>query len=367
MGNDNKDIYFSKIFFLLVILHAIIIFGCKEKVKSGEVELKRQTVSGVTVREVVSSEVEEYYETTGTVKSKHISIITSKIMGTVTSISVKEGDLARKGDVLITIDDSDSIQRLRASQKALEAARQNKILAEITYQRYKKLYEEKALSGQELDQIETQKKVAELEYERIEAINKEAQVYHSYSRIISPIDGIVTSKKIDTGSMAIVGNPLLIVEDTSTYQVECAVDESLLGKINIGTNVILNFQSTGTELRSKVTEVVPSVDQMTRTFVAKITFKGLSSKTGQFVRVKFPIGKKEALLIPENSVVIKGQLTGVYTVDSSGLITYRLIKLGSKQGNMIEVISGLKSGDKIVVDALDKVIDGGILAEAKTK
>lgn len=348
---------FFSVFFCLIVFFTII--GCKEKVKSGEVEVKRQIVSGVTLKEVQTVMVEDYYEITGTVKSKNKSIISAKVMGVVTKINFKEGDFVRKGDILITIDDSEAMQRLLSAQKSLESVRHNKMLAQTTYQRYKRLYDEKAISGQELDQIETQKRLAELEYDRLDAMYKEAQIQHSNFRITAPQDGIVSSKKIDLGSMAIIGQPLISIDSVGSYYVESAIDESMLSKIRQGMDVSMYIESTGRTIKAKITEIIPIVDPSTRTFLIKIGLSGDSIKSGQFVKVRIPVGNKEVILIPEDIVVRKGQLIGVYTVDSNDIITYRLIKLGKKQGSMIEVLSGLQPREKIVVDGLNKVIDGG--------
>src|SRR5512143_1804946 len=74
--------------------------GCTEKVKPGTAEVKRQPVSGVTVAEVSPTKVDEYYETSGTVKARTTSVIASRVMGTVTSLTVREGERVKAGPVL---------------------------------------------------------------------------------------------------------------------------------------------------------------------------------------------------------------------------------------------------------------------------
>ena len=170
------------------------------------------------------------------------------MMGTVTSLLVKEGDAVEKGQLLLTIDDSDVVQKVKAAEaghreatKALESAKQNRELTDITYRRYRKMYEEKAISRQEMDQFETQKKVAGLEYERVqEMVNRaaaglsEAKIYLGFTRVTSPVKGLVTEKKTEVGSMAVPGMPLLTVENTAAFHAEITVDESLSGKLKAG-------------------------------------------------------------------------------------------------------------------------------------
>jgi len=80
-------------------------------------------------------------------------------------------------------------------------------------------------------------------------------------------------------------------------------------------------------------------------------------------RVLIPVGKKEALVVPKQAVVEKGQLVGVYTVGKDGVVNYRLIRTGNKYDGGVEVLSGLKAGDTIIVEGTDKAVDGGVLEQ----
>lgn len=339
--------------------------GCKDKVGPGTVAVTRQPVKGVTIATVHPSEVQEYFEASGTIKAKTISRVASKVMGTVTSLRVKEGDQVRAGQVLMTIDDRDMAQKVTAAEKTLEVAQQNRSLADITYGRYKNLYDKRALSQQEIDQIETQKKVAELDYERAKALLTEAQINHGFSRITAPISGIVTEKKIEFGSMAVPGTPLLVVEDTSFYEVEAPVDERLAGKLRVGMPAEIVTDSPGQRMPGKITVIVPLVDAMSRTFIVKVGVAGPSLRTGLYAKVRIPVGEKQAILAPEYAVVEKGQLTGVYAVDSQGIIAYRLVRPGRKYNGSVEILSGINPGDRIITGGVEHAVDGGIVTGAR--
>src|SRR5271157_5204669 len=301
-------------FCLLPLAFCLFLSGCKDKVKPGTVAVSRQPVEGVTIEAVHQTEVEEYFETSGTIKAKTISRVASKVMGTVTSLRVKEGDRVRAGQVLMTIDDRDLAQKVTAAEKTLEVARQNRSLADTTYGRYKQLYDEKALSQQEIDQIATQKRVAELDYERAKALFAEAQINRGFAGILSPVSGVVTEKKIEPGSMAVPGMPLLTVEDTSSFVLDAYIDEHLAGTVTTGMPVDIAVDAIGWKARGTVAEISPSIDPLSRTFLAKITISGPSLRTGLYARVKIPAGTKNAIVVSRNAIVEKGQLTGVYVV-----------------------------------------------------
>lgn len=346
---------------LIIVMAGVVLAGCGDKVKPGVHEVKRERVTGIKSEVLKPSEVDEYYETTGTVRPKTISVIASRMMGTVTSVRVKEGDRVGAGQLLLAIDDSDVAQRVKAAEKGLEGSKQQQSLSDITYQRYKKLYDEKALAGQELDQIETRKKVADIEYERSKAMLAEARVYHGFTRIISPVSGVVTEKKIELGSMAVPGMALLTVEDNSAFRVEVNADEKLAVRLKAGMAVSVFIESLNRELTGKVAEIVPSIDPMTRSFIVKIALSDKDLKNGYYARVSIPVGKKQSLLVPKKSVVEKGQLTGVYTVDKNSVIAYRLVRAGKPSGDRVEILSGLNPGDILIVDGVEKAVDGGIV------
>ncbi|OPY78970.1 MAG: Multidrug resistance protein MdtE precursor [Syntrophorhabdus sp. PtaU1.Bin058] len=359
---------------LLFIVTILFCSACKDKIKPGNVQPERKEVSGVLITTVASSAVDVFYETSGTVEAKNISTISSRLMGTVMKIIVKEGDKVNRGDILLIIDDSDVAQKMTAAeagykeaQKAFEISKKNRSLADITYRRYAKLREEQVISQQEFDQIETQKKIADIEYERSQqaverakAMQEETRVYHGFTRIKAPYTGLITAKKIDEGTMAVPGMPLLVMEDTSQYKIRISVDERLYKNISIGMPVSVLVLSTNDMKQGRITRITPAVDPTTRTFNVEVLVKGIPLRSGLYAKVFIPEGKKKTILVPNKAIVQKGQLRGVYSVNDKGVISYSLIKTGKFYGERTEVLSGLKDDDRIIVEGVEKAVDGGI-------
>jgi len=354
-------------FYLLTAVALLIglLGACKKE--SPEESMKRPVVDGVKVADVALSVVDDIYETTGTVRSDRESLVASRVMGVVTSVLVREGDHVAAGQLLLTIDDRDAVQRLRAAEMALEAADQNRVLAETTWRRYRNLYEEKAISRQEMDQVETQKKVAQAEYERAKAMAEEAKTSLSFTRVKAPVSGRITQKRIETGSMASPGMPLLVIEESGRFYVEAAVDERFAGKIKAGLEVELFAEAHGLSRRAAVRQVLTSVDPISRTFIVKIDPQGIAARSGLFVRVRIPIGKKEAITVPSGALVPKGQLMGVYAVDEHGTISYRLIRAGGSYAGRTEILSGLAAGDRVIVEGVQRAQDGAVVAGGNPK
>ncbi len=364
MKNQNRLRWIIAFLLTAIIFFIFVTTGCSDK-KDDAVRCPQ--ISGVKIDPVTVSTVDDISEVTGTVRSNQTSLVASRVMGVVTSVNVKEGDFIQKGQLLITIDDRDAEQRLRAANMSAEAAKQSQALAEKTWQRYKKLYDEEVVSQQEMDRIDTQKKLADAEYHRVRAMADEAATYLSFTKVTAPVAGRITEKRIEAGSTATPGMPLLVVEGGGNSYIEISIDAGVGPAVKTGMPVEAEVDTMPRPLAGIIKEVFPAVDPASRTFTAKIGFKNENPRSGLFARVRIPIGKKEAILIPERAVVRKGQLTGVYAVDDQGLVTYRLVRTGKSFAAGTEILSGLKTGDRIITDGVGKVVDGGMISGEKMK
>jgi RND family efflux transporter MFP subunit len=278
-------------------------------------------------------------------------------------------------------------QTIRATEAAKEAAEANKTLAQSTYHRYKDLLERRSVSQQEFDEVEAKNKVAEAETERagklLDALSakrkqilaridqaraevSQVQVYTSYARLTSPMNGIVTQRAAEPGMLAAPGVPLLTLEDQSRFRLEVSVEESQIKNIRLRTPARIEIDALGVkDLSAQVTEIVPAVDPSSRTYLVRIDLPDAKKtkdqrpvRSGLFGKAFFPIGEKTSLLVPQQSVMRRGQLASVYVVDEGGLVRTRLIQTGQSHGDRVEVLSGLRDGEKIVVQGVEKVSEG---------
>ncbi len=363
------------VFFLIAALA-----GCTADEKHGVSEKARPEVSGVTIARIEPVAVSRSHQVTGTVKAVSESRVAGRMMGAVLEVLVDAGDRVKKGALLARLDDRDMVEKvaqaragLREAQQALAAAEENMTLAEITHGRYQALFQEKALSRQELDQVTSNKKMAAFEYERVgemisraEAAIREAEVGLSFTRITAPVSGLITAKNVEPGSMALPGAPLFTIEDTSAYEVEAAVAEALAEKVAVGMEVHVEIPATGEEMTGTVSEKIAAIDPLSRTFRIRVALAEKNLASGRFVKVFLPMGDVTILQVPVAALVTKGQLTGVYTVDDDRKITYRLVRLGKEQGGRVEILSGIRAGEQVIVGDADRASDGAVLGQDVT-
>ena len=364
----------KKILPYFLIVGILLFTGCREKEPRSS-QIQRPVVTGVTFIKISPSSIDSFYETSGTVKAGTTSIVASRTMGTVLAVKFKEGDRVKAGEVLMTLDDRDMAEKVAQAEaayqealKGFEAAEQNKSLAEVTFGRYKNLYAEKVITQQEMDQIETQKKVAAAESGRLKEMAKrtkaaleEAKIYRGFSRVTAPVSGVITEKKIEPGNLAAPGLPLLTIENTDQFKVEAYINEHLAQRFKKGDKVYILLENNQQRIPGTIAEIVPAIDPASRSFLIKIPVKGPGIKSGLYCRVQIPEGKKEAILVPKKAVVERGQLTGVYVVDDQRVMTFRLIRTGKDYEDRIEILSGLNGGEQVAVEGLERAVDGGVV------
>ncbi len=390
-----------------MIFFGVMMASCGKKEEA--VIEKPAAVQGVKIETIKLSPVEEDYEAVGTVRSKTTSVLSSKTVGHILAVHVREGDRVRTGQLLIEIDNRDSRtqiekaeagllevqnsleeinQNIRAAESARDAAEAAKSLALTTFNRYRALLNQESVSQQEFDEVQAKLKIAEAEADRagrmlqalmakknqvlakmeqVKADIASAQVYEGYSRITSPISGVVISKQAEIGLLAAPGVPLLTLEDNSRYHLEVSVEDSMVKKIRAETPVRISIDALGQqEFSCKVTKIVPVSDPGSRSSTVKIDlFDGKGRpiaqpalRSGLFGKARFAIGQRQALRIPQKAILQSGQLVSVFIIDPSNIVRLRLIKTGKQYGDQLEVLSGLNDGDRIVVEGIKTVREG---------
>ena len=344
----------------------------------------------------------------GTVRARTATVVASRIVGQIVSIAVREGDRVRRYQVLAEIENREADAQLRRAESALAEAQgalqeaedairgaeaglrvteATRDLAASTQSRYEMLRERRSISPQEYDEVQTRYKAAVQETERAEqglsaararrqqvlsridqanAAVEAATVAAGFSRVVSPIDGIVTRRTAEPGMLATPGLPLVAIEDPATYELEVAVEESRVGSVRRGQ--VVRVEIDGLErgsLEGRVREITASSDPSTRSYTVKIQLQGAQNQrlaTGVFGRAAFETGKRQALIILPSALVRRGQLEGVYVV-ADDIAVFRLVKTGKAAEHGIEVVSGLVPGTRILTTPPGGIIDGSRIIE----
>ena len=362
--------------------------ACSDKIEPGTTTESPTVLKDTPVATAQITDQPIIYEAVGTVQAGIRSNLASKLLGAVEAIHVREGDRVKQGETLILIDQrqvnaglrkagaslAEAKKGLAAAMSNREAARASEKLALATYERYLNLKRDDSVSVQEFDEVEARYRqaraalgqadamveAATARIKQAEAALATARVNKEDAVITAPHDGIITEKMVDKGDLAKPGTPLLALETTRGFCVDVVLPEKYIDYVEPGQKVSVKVPALKTgPLDGNVCTIVPSADPRSRSFIVKINLPiHRKVRSGLFARVEISIGHSKKLLIDQGGVVTRGQLTGLYIVDSEGIARFRLIRLGKTFGASVEVLSGLKEGDRYVVKPTPKLHDG---------
>ncbi len=311
---------------------------------------------------------------TGTVHARESAIVSAQVMGRIQQVLVREGDSVRAGQTLVVLDDAalrasaDQAQAaVRTAQNQQVAAQTDASLAASTLERYRQLQAEKSVSPQEMDEVSRR---AEAAAARLDAVHAQADAARaqasgavtmlSYTRLRAPFAGVVTARMADPGTMASPGAPLLQVDKAGALQLEATVDESAIGVIHKRMKAQVSIDgASSTDLTGTVAEIVPAADPSSHSFMVKIDLPSSSQlRAGMYATAEFANGVRQAIVIPRSAVVSRGSLNCMYVLDGQGIAQLRYVTLGATEGNIVEVLSGISAGEKLVDNPSDRDLSG---------
>jgi RND family efflux transporter MFP subunit len=298
---------------------------------------------------------------TGTIEAENSIEVSTRLMGHVEEVLVREGERVDSGQVLVQIDDTDMQARKRQAEAGLAEAEAVLENAETSLARFQRLYAENSVSKSRLDDVRTARDRALAGLDQARAMVAEVEVQLQYLRIKAPAPGTVTRRLVDPGDMANPGASLLMLEQTGVMKVRAGLAESDVDLVDVGAEVRVKVTSLDQAIYTvPVARIIPTANPTSRTFdlEAYIPNENGRLKSGMFARVEVAVGSREAVLVPDEAIHRRGKLTGVWIVDESGTAHLRWIRVGRVLGDEIEVVSGLQGGETVVLRADLPLVEG---------
>jgi membrane fusion protein, multidrug efflux system len=352
-----------------------VLAGCNHE-PSRESPQPESAATTVRVVEVMEAEIPAIYEASGTVRARTAAVISSKAMGYVREVHARAGQTVEAGQLLVLLDARDLDAQVRQAEQArnevqhaatevdssIQAAKANLELAEVTFRRMEELFKKKSVSHQEYDEANARLKAAKAAYAIAESKRaqfearsgqaeeglRSATILRDYSKIVAPFRGLITERLVEPGVLASPGAPLLRLEQQGGHRLEVEVEESLLRKLGIGDAANVTIDALGADLKARISEIVPSIDPAARVFTVKLDLPALPRlRSGLFGRAQFSMESRKALLIPAQAYRERGQLQWVLIADG-GKAQSRMVTIGRRQGEQVEVLSGLSAGEKVI-------------------
>ncbi|WP_420237469.1 efflux RND transporter periplasmic adaptor subunit [Telmatobacter bradus] len=311
---------------------------------------------------------------TGTLHAKENATLSAQVVGSVRQVLVQEGDPVRAGQTLMILNDAsykDGVDQAQAgvlaAEKQKQAAQSDAALAESTLARFRQLQQQKSVSPQEMDEVSRRAEGAtarvsalQAQVDAMQAQEAGAKTTLSYTRIRAPFNGVISVRMADPGTVAAPGVPLLQLEGAGALQLQVSVDESAIGKVHRGMKIVVHVDgAVDVPTMGTVSEVQPAADAASHSFLVKIDLpQAKQLKAGMYGSAELDMGSHAAIKVAASACVQRGSLHYVYVLDSNNIAQLRAVTVGSRNGSLVEVLSGLSANEKVVDQPGDRDLNG---------
>jgi RND family efflux transporter MFP subunit len=293
--------------------------------------------AGVKTMPVKNVKSPSLVEVIGTAVSEQMISLSARIPAPIETMRVSAGSAVTNGQILATLDDRD----IREQMGAVEAQFKQ---AESEYNRANKLFEKGATTDQA--------RVAALSaFETAQARLQQIRVMLSYTVIVSPIDGVVTDRRMEPGDLIAPGQVLLTVYNPLRMQLNVAVPGRLLEKFPLNQMVDVRLDGVGPIVQGTVKSIVSEVDPQSRTQMVKVRLaqNGITILPGSYGRIQVADELHDSVWIPSAAIYRVGQQELVQVV-IEGRAIRRVVRSRGMQGAQVEILSGLADGEVILLE-----------------
>lgn len=283
------------------------------------------------------------------------------------------GDRVQEGQLLAEIDAPEIEAQLSQARAQLEQNRAAADIAKVTFERQKRLVDQKVVSRQDYDQAEANSHQAFANVKASEAAVQNLSVQQNFTRIVAPFTGVVTTRYINDGALISSGSgttapSLFTVAQIDTLRVFIFVPQTYAASVRPGQEVAITLpEYPGRIFKGAVTRTADSLDVTARTERVEIQLPSEQGALlpGMYVSVKFRVEQPApALIVPADTLDIRKEGPRVAVV-KNGKIAYRPITLGRDFGKTIEVVAGVAEADQLVVNPTPELIDGAQVTIAR--
>ena len=296
-----------------------------------------------TVRDTV---VLATFDAAGVAAPLQQATLSTKLMGTITEVLVREGDVVARGQPLVRIDARDLTAK--AAQVSASVAEAEAMHRDAVTQsgRIRALYADSAATRAQLDAAETGLARAEAGLRAARGAAAELEAVSSYSVVRAPFAGLVTRRFVDAGAFAAPGAPLVAMQDASQLRITANATPDVARLVRRGQSLAATIE--GVSVLATVEGVIPAAAGNLYTINAIVLNPRRSILAGSTATLALPMGERSTLVVPLRAIAREGDLTGVRLRTAQG-DELRWVRLGITAGDVVEVSAGLRPGDVVIV------------------
>jgi membrane fusion protein (multidrug efflux system) len=284
----------------------------------------------------------------GIVKASEDVMLSPEEGGVVKEWKVEKGQRVAKGQLIVVLKD----EVIKASYDAAVAQYE---MAEMNYSKQQKVYEEQGISELQYQNLRLGRDAAKANADLMKARWERTQIK-------SPVDGVLDERYYDEGEFAPPGVPIAHLVNLSTLKIAAEIPERYAAVIGPAAPMLVTFDAyPGDTLRTRLSFIGSTVNPSNRALTVEAILPNFSGRVKPEMIGKVLVlrsSKGTALLIPEIAVQLVDRDRYVVFVEENGKAVQRVVRLGAREGNRVEALSGLRNGDRLIVTDLQKLTDG---------
>jgi RND family efflux transporter MFP subunit len=325
-----------------------------EKIKALEDEIKKTDTTTASVSKFIIVGFEEikkqpfvhYIQVQGKIDSDKNVQISSSIGGSVEHVYAVKGQQVEKGALLAKTDGEQIMKGIQEVDKALELANQ-------LYDKQKRLWDQQIGTEVQYLQAKNQK-------EALESKKSTLQEQYSKTSIRAPFSGVIDEVYTKEGQLLSPGMPAFRLVNTNDLKLVADVSESYVSKVKVNQTAIISFPDVDKTINSRVTVVGDVIDPVNRTFQVDLDLKQdknlFKANMISYVKIK-DYSNPSVVVIPVNLIQRNDDKDYVYVVDGA-VSAKRFVTLGQHYENSVEILDGLKEGEKLITIGYQDLVEG---------
>jgi RND family efflux transporter MFP subunit len=271
------------------------------------------------------------------------------------------GSKVAKGDLLAEIDTPELDQQLSQAIAARNQTAASLELARTTVERWEALRKRDAVSQQELEERRSAYAQAHANLAGADANVERLRQLESFKRVLAPFAGVITKRNVDIGDLIDSAKPLFLLSQTDPLRVYVNVPQAYAHLVRTGQPaVVTQAEVRGRTFPGQVARTSGAIDTATRTMQVEIALPNRDGALlpGAFVNVELTAAPSGVLTVPANVLLFRGEGVMVASVDDAGNVQLLAVRLGRNYGESVEILSGLKGGERLVLNPSDSLANG---------
>jgi RND family efflux transporter MFP subunit len=295
--------------------------------------------------------IDIFRQLNGEIEAVNKATLSSQTNGRVEKLYYDVDDFVAKDSIVVEFTNTEQRAQLKQALANAKAAKITSEQAQIDYLRIKDIFAKKLVAKSELDKALSQRNSLLAKYTAAKAAVTTVEKQLEYTIIRAPYDGIVTNRYVELGETVSPGTPIMEGLSLNQLRVITHIPEKIINQVKSNPHAFIISEDE--KIIASLVTIFPYAEQLTRTFKTRIELEESHSSLfpGMTVKVAFKVGEKQAITIPQSALITRSELNMVY-IKSGDKKILRYVKTGSQHDNRIEIISGLNSGEQVLLQPL---------------